>query len=212
MQTSARPATNWPNKAFLAVAPDLFWRQEPGVDLSVTPRPTGSTAFASTELMIVTRASRDVKDTVNAVANLLSATARLPSLAIVSARLMTFLTAVRCGRRCRRRLSRRRHRKIPGRGRQSSCAPADASGEEDEFISKAAQAEIKAALAGNQTRSSTAIRGSGTPSRGITAHYNAAAAAHLANGRTSEFLRLFFMRRMPPASRCIAGFCSSTTP
>ena len=27
-------------QGFLAVAPDLFWRQEPGVDLSVTSEPT----------------------------------------------------------------------------------------------------------------------------------------------------------------------------
>ena len=38
--------------------------------------------------------------------------------------------------------------------------------EEDEFISKAAQAEIKAALAENRTRPSTAIRVSTTPSLG----------------------------------------------
>ena len=29
-------AMNWRSKAYIAVAPDLFWRQEPGVDLNVT--------------------------------------------------------------------------------------------------------------------------------------------------------------------------------
>jgi len=44
-------------QGFLAVAPDLFWRQEPGVDLSVTSRLTGSTAFTFIKAMIVTLAS-----------------------------------------------------------------------------------------------------------------------------------------------------------
>ena len=43
-------------------------------------------------------------------------------------------------------------------------------GVEDEFISKAAQAQSKAALAGKQTRRSTAIRGSVMPSPGIMEH------------------------------------------
>jgi carboxymethylenebutenolidase len=43
-------------QGFLAVAPDLFWRQEPGADSVLPPRPTGRTAFVSTELMTETRA------------------------------------------------------------------------------------------------------------------------------------------------------------
>jgi dienelactone hydrolase len=38
-------------QGFLAVAPDLFWRQEPGVDLTVTSEATGNTAFVSIRLM-----------------------------------------------------------------------------------------------------------------------------------------------------------------
>jgi carboxymethylenebutenolidase len=61
--------------------------------------------------------------------------------------------------------------------------------EEDEFISKPAQAEIKAALA---KKSNTAVYSytgqSHAFSRHNGTHYNAAAA--LANGRTSEFLHL----------------------
>ncbi len=60
--------------------------------------------------------------------------------------------------------------------------------EEDEFISKPAQAEIKAALAGKSSATIytyPAQRHAFFRHNG--AHYNAAAAA-LANGRTSEFL------------------------
>jgi carboxymethylenebutenolidase len=61
--------------------------------------------------------------------------------------------------------------------------------EEDEFMSKAAQAEIKAALA--EIPSATVYSYPGQHhafSRHIGAHYNAAAAT-LAQGRTYEFLK-----------------------
>ena len=60
--------------------------------------------------------------------------------------------------------------------------------EEDEFISKPAQAEIKAALAKKPNATVYSYPGQNHAfSRHNGAHYNAAAAA-LANGRTSEFL------------------------
>ncbi|HEY6847637.1 MAG TPA: dienelactone hydrolase family protein, partial [Terracidiphilus sp.] len=60
--------------------------------------------------------------------------------------------------------------------------------EEDEFISKAAQAEIKAALAGKPNATVHSYPGQNHAfSRHNGAHYNAAAAA-LANSRTNEFL------------------------
>jgi carboxymethylenebutenolidase len=61
-------------------------------------------------------------------------------------------------------------------------------GEEDEFISKGAQAEIKADLAGKPNATVYSYPGQRHAfSRHNGAHYNAAAAA-LANKRTSEFL------------------------
>jgi carboxymethylenebutenolidase len=60
--------------------------------------------------------------------------------------------------------------------------------EEDEFISKAAQAEIKTALAGKPNATVYSYPGQHHAfARHNGAHYNAEAAA-LANRRTSEFL------------------------
>jgi carboxymethylenebutenolidase len=60
--------------------------------------------------------------------------------------------------------------------------------EEDEFISKAAQAEIKAALASKPNVTAYSYPGQHHAfARHNGEHYNAAAAA-LANGRTREFL------------------------
>jgi carboxymethylenebutenolidase len=61
-------------------------------------------------------------------------------------------------------------------------------GEEDEFISKRAQAEIKTALAGKPNATVYSYPGQYHAfSRHNGAHYNAVAAV-LANSRTSEFL------------------------
>jgi carboxymethylenebutenolidase len=61
-------------------------------------------------------------------------------------------------------------------------------GEEDEFISKPAQAQIKAALAGKLNATVYSYPGQRHAfSRHGGAHYNASAAA-LANARTNEFL------------------------
>lgn len=61
-------------------------------------------------------------------------------------------------------------------------------GEEDEFISKAAQAEIKTALASKTNATVYSYPGQRHAfARHSGMHYNAAAAT-LANGRTSEFL------------------------
>jgi carboxymethylenebutenolidase len=43
-------------QGYLALAPDLFWRQEPGVDRTSRPKPTGNTVFASIRLMTEMRA------------------------------------------------------------------------------------------------------------------------------------------------------------
>jgi carboxymethylenebutenolidase len=62
-------------------------------------------------------------------------------------------------------------------------------GEEDEFISKTAQAQIKAAVAKKPNATVYSYPGQRHAfSRHNGAHYDAAAAA-LANGRTSEFLK-----------------------
>ena len=55
-------------QGFIAVAPDLFWRQEPGVDLSVTSEADWQHGLRLYQAYDRDAGARDVKDTVNAVA------------------------------------------------------------------------------------------------------------------------------------------------
>jgi len=175
-------------QGFVAVAPDLFWRQEPGVDLSVTSEADWQHGLRLYQAYDRDAGVRDINDTLDTVAKLPECTGKIAVQGYCLGALMTFLTAVRCHVDAAVAYHGADTEKYLGEVDNLSAPLLMHLGEEDEFISKPAQAEIKTALAGSQTRRSTAIRGSITPSpRHNGRHYDAAAAA-LANGRTSEFL------------------------
>jgi len=84
-------------QGFMSVAPDLFWRQEPGVDLSVTSEPDWQHGLRLYQAYDRDAGARDVKDTANAVAKLPGCIGRVAALGYCLGGLMTFLTAVRYG-------------------------------------------------------------------------------------------------------------------
>src|SRR5258707_5757257 len=84
-------------QGFIAVAPDLFWRQEPGVDLSVTSEPDWQHGLRLYQAYDRDAGARDVKDTANAVATLPGGTGKAAVLGYWLDALMGFLTGVRHG-------------------------------------------------------------------------------------------------------------------
>ena len=175
-------------QGFIAVAPDLFWRQEPGVDLSVTSEPDWQHGLRLYQAYDRDDGAGDVKDTADAVAKLAECTGKVAVLGYCLGGLMTFLTAVRYGVDAA----------VVYHGGDTEKYLSEVDGlhapllmhlaEEDEFISKPAQAKIKAALARRPTATVYSYPGQRHAfTRHNGAHYNAAAAA-LANGRTSKFL------------------------
>src|SRR5579864_4122051 len=57
-------------QGFIGVAPDLFWRQEPGVDLSVTSEPDWQHGLRLYQAYDRDAGAKDVKDTTTIVAKL----------------------------------------------------------------------------------------------------------------------------------------------
>jgi carboxymethylenebutenolidase len=176
-------------KGFIAVAPDLFWRQEPGVDLGVTTEADWQHGLRLYQAYDRDKGVQDIKDTVAIAAKLPDCTGKVAVLGYCLGALMSFLTAVRSdvdvvvayhGSDTEKYLD-----EVDGLN-----APLLMHlGEEDEFISKSAQAEIKAALAGKPNATVYSYPGQCHAfSRHNGAHYNAAAAT-LANGRTHDFLK-----------------------
>jgi hypothetical protein len=72
-------------QGFLAVAPDLFWRQEPGVDLNVTSEADWQHGLRLYQAYDRDAGARDVKTQPMLWPSCPSAPARLPSSAIASA-------------------------------------------------------------------------------------------------------------------------------
>ena len=175
-------------QGFLGVAPDLFWRQEPGVDLSVTSEPDWQHGLRLYKAYDRDAGARDVKDTVNAVAKLPECTGKVAVLGYCLGGLMVFLTAARYGVDAAVAYHGGDTEKYLGELDGLKAPLLMHLAEEDEFISKAAQAQIKAALAMKPNATVYSYPGQNHAfTRHNGAHYNAAA-AKLANGRTSEFL------------------------
>jgi carboxymethylenebutenolidase len=176
-------------QGFIAVAPDLFWRQEPGVELSVNSEADWQHGISLYQAYNRDSGAEDVRDTAEAVTNLPECTGNVAILGYCLGALMTFLTAVRFavadaavayhGADTEKYLNEIEGLHVPLLMHL---------GEEDEFISKTAQAQIKAALAQRPNATVYSYPGQRHAfSRHNGAHYNAAAAA-LANARTTEFL------------------------
>ena len=176
-------------QGLLGVAPDLFWRQEPGVDLNVTSEADWQHGLRLYGAYDRDAGVKDVKDTINAVRNLPACNGKVGLLGYCLGALMVFLTAVR---------NDGIDAAVWYHGGDTEKYLGELDGlhapllmhlaEEDEFISKAAQAEIKAALTTKPNTTIYSYPGQNHAfSRHNGTHYNAAAAS-LANGRTSDFL------------------------
>jgi len=176
-------------QGLLGVAPDLFWRQEPGVDLNVTSEADWQHGLRLYGAYDRDAGVKDVKDTINAVRNLPECNGKVGLLGYCLGALMVFLTAVR---------NDGIDAAVWYHGGDTEKYLGELDGlhapllmhlaEEDEFISKAAQAEIKAALTTKPNTTIYSYPGQNHAfSRHNGTHYNAAAAS-LANGRTRDFL------------------------
>ena len=176
-------------QGYLALAPDLYWRQEPGVDLNVTSQADWDRGLRLYQAYDRDAGVRDIKDTIDAVRNLPECNGKVALLGYCLGALMVFMTAVR---------NDGIDAAVWYHGGDTEKYLGEVDGlhapllmhlaEEDEFISKAAQAQIKAALVKKPSTAVYSYPGQNHAfSRHNGTHYDAAAAA-LANGRTSDFL------------------------
>ena len=175
-------------EGFIAVAPDLFWRQEAGVDLGVNSEPDWQHGLRLYQAYDRDVGVGDVRDTLDAVARLPDCTGKIAVQGYCFGALMTFLTAVRCRVDAAVAYHGADTEKYLGEVDNLHAPLLMHLGEEDEFISKAAQVQIKTALADKPNAIVYSYPGQHHAfARHKGAHYDAAAAA-LANGRTAEFL------------------------
>jgi carboxymethylenebutenolidase len=174
---------------FIGVAPELYWREERGVDLSVRSEPDWEHGLRLNQAYDRDAGAKDIKDTVDTAARLPECTGKVAVLGYCIGGLMTFLTAVRYEVDAAVAYHGGDTEKYLGEVDGLRAPLLMHLGEEDEFISKSAQAQIRAALA---TKSNATVYSYPGQWHAFTrlngTHYNAEAAA-LANERTSKFLQ-----------------------
>lgn len=173
---------------FIAVAPDLFWRQEPGVDLDVRSETDWQHGLRLYQAYDRNAGAKDVAETVKAAAGLPDCSGKVAVLGYCLGGLMAFLAAVRYEVDAAVVYHGGDTEKYLDEADNLTAPLLMHLAEEDEFISKAAQKEIKAALGGKANAKIHSYPGQHHAfTRHNGAHYGASAAT-LANGRTYEFL------------------------
>lgn len=173
---------------FIAIAPELFWRQERGVDLNNWSDEEWKKGLALYTAYDRNTGVRDILATARAARQLEGATGKVAVMGFCLGGLMAYLTAARHGPDAA----------VAYHGGDTESYLDEASSitapllmhlaEEDEYISKDAQRRIKAALANVPSATVYSYPGQNHAfARHTGVHYNADAAA-LANGRTVAFL------------------------
>jgi carboxymethylenebutenolidase len=173
---------------FIAIAPDLFWRQEPGVDLGVRSEDDWQHGLRLYAAYDRDAGAKDIRETVRTAAELPESTGKVGLQGYCLGALMAFITAARHKVDAVVAYHGSDTEKYLGEVGGLHAPLLMHLGEEDEFISKIAQGEIKAALSRKPNAAVYSYPGQRHAfSRHNGLHYNAAAAM-LANGRTKEFL------------------------
>jgi carboxymethylenebutenolidase len=177
-------------QGYLALSPDLFWRLEPGVDMSDQSEAEWKKGFALYSAFDYDKGVADIATTMQTARTLAGANGKVGLMGFCLGGLMTFLTTARHGADA----------SVVYYGGSTEKHLDEASnvrspllmhlGEEDEYIPKDAREAIIRALAPNdyaRVYTYPGCRHAFARHRG--AHYDKEAAS-LANGRTAAFLKM----------------------
>jgi carboxymethylenebutenolidase len=185
-------ADDYAAQGYIAVAPDLFWRAEPGIDMSESNEGDWAKGFALYGAYDFDKGVRDIGATVIAARSLQGATGKVGLTGYCLGGLLTYLSSARG-------VAADAFVAYYGGGTEKYVAEAanikapllyHLAGE-DEYIGKEAQVAINAALAGKANVELHTYPGCNHAfARPGGNHYDAAAAT-LANGRTAAFFKQY---------------------
>jgi len=176
-------------QGYLAVSPDLFWRMEPGVDMSDQSEAEWKKGFALYTAFDYDAGVADIVATMETARTLPGASGRVGLMGYCLGGLMTFITTARKGADASVVYYGGSTEKYLGEADNIKNPLLMHLGEEDEYISKDAQKAIIAALKDNpfaQVFTYPGCKHAFARHRGT--HYDKDAAA-LANGRTADFFK-----------------------
>jgi carboxymethylenebutenolidase len=172
---------------YVALSPDLFWRVEHRIDMNTLDEKEWKRAFELYQAFDMDRGVQDIAAALAAARTLPGTTGKAGVLGFCMGGLLSFLTAARHDVDAAVAYYGGGIQDHTDEGKNLKTPTMLHLAEEDEFISKEAQAKIKAGLGGNPLVEIFSYPGCNHAfARHKGAHYNAAA-AKLANGRTHEF-------------------------
>ena len=142
-------AKHWAEQGYIAVAPDLFWRQEPGVDITDKTDEEWQKAFSLFQGFDVDKGIDDLKATITAARSMDGANGKVGTVGFCLGGKLAYLLACRSDADC--------NVSYYGVGIEDLLDEASAIqnplvmhiAEEDGFVPKEAQAKIKDGLAAN---------------------------------------------------------------
>ena len=175
-------------QGFIAVCPDLFWRQEPGLDLNHWSDAEWKKGLALYAAYDRDKGVRDIVDTAHAAGQLDGASGKVGVMGFCLGGLMTFLTAAREKIDAAVAYHGGETEKYLDEADKITAPMLMLLAEEDEFISEEAQTKIKAALSNKPNVEIYSYPGCNHAFARHTGTHNNAAAAAKANGRTWQFL------------------------
>jgi carboxymethylenebutenolidase len=188
------------SQGYLAASPDLFWRMEPGVDISDQSEAEWKKGFALYNAFDYDAGVRDIATTMDTARSLPGANGKVGLMGYCLGGLMTFITTARKGADASvvyYGAGIEKHLNEAGKIKSPLMIHL---GEEDEYIPKVAQAAIIEALRDNPLAQVFTYPGCRHAfARHHGQHYDKDAAA-LANGRTADFLKLH-LKELPMAPR-----------
>lgn len=176
-------------QGFIAVAPDLFWREEPGLDLNSWSEDEWKKGLELYGRFDRDKGVSDLEATIDAARNLAGSTGRVGIMGFCLGGLMTFLAAARTSVDAAVEYYGASTEDYLGEVSDIEAPLMIHLAEEDEFMPRAAQERIALAVSGRANIQLFSYPGcSHAFARHSGAHYDPSA-AELANGRTIEFLR-----------------------
>jgi carboxymethylenebutenolidase len=176
---------------FVAISPDLFWRTAPRIDMNTLDEKEWARAFELYQAFDFNRGVSDIAATVVVARGLQGTTGKVGVMGFCMGGLLAFLTAARHSVDAAVGYYGGGTDQHADEGKKLKTPIMLHLAEEDEFISKDAQAQIKSTLGKNPL-----VEIHGYPGRNHAftrhngAHYDAGD-ANLANGRTQAFFNRY---------------------
>lgn len=176
-------------QGYFAICPDLFWRQEPGIQITDRTKEEWNRAFELLQGLDIDKAVDDLKATLAFIRGHQGCTGKAGAIGYCLGGKLAYLMATRSDADCSAGYYGVGIQDMLGEARGITRPLLLHIAEKDRFVPPEAQAEIKKALGGNPLVTLHSYPGVDHAfAREGGEHYDASA-ARLANDRTADFLR-----------------------